>query len=103
MAIVLKSRKSGERFVFLGFAKSLFGAAILVCDKSGDFRCLPLRFLLGHVMTDLNVESVDGQAPAALIEALRQADVQAIRKSYSEQPGAPANTQGHERSDTASH
>ena len=87
MAVVLRRRESGERFVVLGFARSLFWSGVLVCDKSGDLECLPLRSVLGRVATDLKVESVDGQKPEALIETLRQADVQAIRESVSEEGG----------------
>lgn len=85
MAIVLKNRKSGERFVLLGFAKSLAWSGILACNKSGDLECLPLRVVRGSVGSSLQVESVDGQAPDVLIETLRQAEVQTIRESFSQE------------------
>jgi hypothetical protein len=94
MAIILKDRESGERFIVLGFAKSFFWSGILACDKSGDLEYLPLRSVLGCVATNLKVESVDGQKPDVLIEALRRADAQAIRKSFSEEPGEEAGSQG---------
>lgn len=96
MAVILRSRESDKRFVVLGFAKSFFWSGVLVCDKSGELECLPLRSVLGHVVTDLEVESVDGQKPEALIEAHRRADVQAIRESFSEEAGKEADRQGND-------
>ena len=81
MSVIVKSRKTGERFVFLGFGRSLFDCGVLASDRDGTLQYLPLPIRWGNVITDLKVENVDGQSPGELIEAARQAEVQEIQDS----------------------
>ena len=90
MAIVLQSRNSGERFVFLGFSRNILSCGILACDKDGDLEYLPCPLRLGRVMSNLRVESADGQSPREIIESVREAEVQKIRDAVSE-PRTDAN------------
>ena len=84
MAIVLRSRDSGDRFVFLGFSRSTLSCGILACNKDGDLAYLPCPVRLNRVASDLRVESADGQSPRQIIESVRQAEVQKIRDAVSE-------------------
>lgn len=84
MAIVLQRRDSGERFVFLGFSRSTLSCGILACDKDGHLEYLPCPVRLNRVVSELRVESADGQSPRQIIESVRQAEVQKIRDAVSE-------------------